>query len=305
MELHQLRYFLAVADLGSFTRAAEKCLVAQPSLSQQIIKLERELRQPLFDRLGRTVRLTDAGHALYAQAVSILGAVDEIQQRVAATNDPEQGTVNVGAIPTVAPYLLPPILRAFSKRFPKAAVALHENLTEFTVRGCSEGEFDIGVIASPLDNALLQSEAIFTEELLLALPPKHPLLKQRKITLADVAEEQFVLINELHCLGEQIMGFCTQKGCLPVVRCRSVQLLTVQELVALGHGISIIPAMARDRDRGRRCEYRSVTDQKLTRTIRMVWHKDRHQSSLVKCFMQMLRDAGATFHEGFDSLGTH
>jgi LysR family transcriptional regulator, hydrogen peroxide-inducible genes activator len=305
MELHQFRYFVAVADLGSFTRAAEKCLVAQPSLSQQIIKLERELRQPLFDRLGRTVRLTEAGQALYAEAVSILRAVDEVQQRVAATNDPEQGTVNVGAIPTIAPYLLPPILKAFSKRFSQAAVALHENLTEFIVRGCLEGELNIGVIASPLDNALLQTEALFTEELLLALPPKHRLSKQRKITLEEVAEEPFVLMNELHCLGEQIMGFCRQQDCLPAVRCRSVQLLTVQELVALGHGVSIVPAMARDRDRGRRCEYRSVTDQELTRTIRMVWHKDRHQSLLVKCFMQMLRDAATAFQEGLEPSEVH
>jgi len=291
MELHQLRYFLAVADLGSFTRAAEKCLVAQPSLSQQIIKLERELRQPLFDRLGRTVRLTDAGNALYAEAVSILSAVDEIQQRVTATSDPEQGTINVGAIPTIAPYLLPPLLKAFSKRFPRAAAALQENLTEFTLRGCLEGELNIGVIASPVENALLQTEPLFTEELLLALPRKHPLLKKRNITLEDVAEEPFVLMNELHCLGQQIMGFCKQQGCLPVVRCRSAQLLTVQELVALGHGVSIVPAMARDHDRGRRCEYRSIAEPRLTRTIRMVWHKDRHQSSLVKGFMQMLRDA--------------
>ena len=255
MELHQLRYFVAVADLGSFTRAAEKCFVAQPSLSQQIIKLERELRQPLFERLGRTVRLTEAGRALYAQAVTVLGTVDDIRERVTAATDPGHGTVNVGAIPTIAPYLLPPLLKNFSKRFPKATVALHENLTEFTVRGCLEGELDVGVIASPVDNDLLHAEALFAEELLLALPPKHPLLKKRRLTLEDIAGEPFVLMNEIHCLGEQVMGFCKQQGCLLVVRCRSAQLLTVQELVALGHGISLVPAMARDMDRGRRCEY--------------------------------------------------
>src|ERR1700730_15018900 len=106
MEIHQLRYFVAVADLGSFTRAAEKCLVAQQSLSQQIIKLERELRQPLLERLGRTVRLTEAGRALYTQAVSVLAAVDDIRERVTAASAPGSGTVNVGAIPTIAPYLL-------------------------------------------------------------------------------------------------------------------------------------------------------------------------------------------------------
>src|SRR5271170_6768256 len=104
MELHQLRYFVSVADLGSFTRAAEKCLVAQPSLSQQIIKLERELRQPLFERLGRSVRLTEAGRAFYTEAVPILAALDDVGQRVAAATAPGLGTLNLGAIPTVAPY---------------------------------------------------------------------------------------------------------------------------------------------------------------------------------------------------------
>lgn len=289
MELHQLRYFVAVADLGSFTRAAEKCLVAQPSLSQQVIKLEKELRQPLFDRLGRGVRLTGAGHVLYAQAVPLLASVDGLPQRVTAAADPGQGMVNVGAIPTIAPYFLPALLQRFTSRFPLSTVALHENLTEFTVKNCLEGEIDVGVIASPVDNDLLHSEPLFTEELLLALPPRHRFLKKRRVTLEEIAGEPFVLMNEVHCLGEQVMGFCKQGGCLPAVRCRSAQLLTVQELVALGLGVSLVPAMARGVDRGLRCEYRPLADPKPTRTIRMIWHRDRFQSPVVKEFIQQLR----------------
>src|SRR6266704_3499872 len=112
MELHQLRYFTAVADLGSFTKAAQRCLVAQPSLSQQIIKLEKELGQPLFERLGRTVRLTDAGGMLLDQAVTILASVEDAKSRVSEAIQ-EGGTVSVGAIPTVAPYFLPPIICDF------------------------------------------------------------------------------------------------------------------------------------------------------------------------------------------------
>ncbi len=297
MELHQLRYFVTVADLGSFTRAAEKCFVAQPSLSQQIIKLEGELRQPLFERLGRIVRLTQAGQALYTQAVSVLGTVDEIRDRVTAATDPLQGSVNVGAIPTVAPYLLPPLLKSFSRRFPRAAVALHENLTELTVRGCLEGELDIGIIASLSDQDLLSSEVLFTEELLLALPPRHSLLKKRGLSLEAVVGEPFVVMNEVHCLGEQIIGFCKQQGCLPVIRCRSAQLLTIQELVALGHGVSLVPAMASKMDRGRRCEYRSLAAPKPTRTLRMIWHKARYQSPLVKAFIETVRGEAAALKQ--------
>lgn len=291
MELHQLRYFVAVADLRSFTRAAERCLVSQPSLSQQIIKLERELGKPVFERLGRTVQLTKAGHALYEQAAAILRSVEEIQERVAAADAPDQGSITVGAIPTIAPYLLPPVLKSFARRLPDANVALRENLTEWVVRGCLEGELDVGIIASAPTVGLLSSEVLFTEELLLALPPRHALLKRRSIALADVVEEPFILMSELHCLGEQIMGFCQQQECLPIVHCESVQLLTIQELVSQGHGVSLIPAMASEMDRGRRCEYRSLGPPTPTRTIRMIWHQDRYQSPVVKEFLSELRAA--------------
>lgn len=290
MELNQLRYFLAVAELGSFTRAAEKCLVAQPSLSQQIIKLERELRQPLFERLGRTIRLTEAGRVLYGQSVSILAKVEEIGARVTAATDPGQGTVRIGAIPTIAPYLLPPLVKRFSKRYPRASLALEENLTEFTVRACLEGELDVGVIASPIANDSLHQATLFAEELLVALPLKHPLLKKRTVTLRDLVNEPFVLMNEMHCLGEQILGFCKQQGCLPAVRCQSTQILTIQELVSEGHGVSLIPAMARAADRGRRCAYRSLAPPRPSRTISMIWHRDKYQSPLAREFVRELGD---------------
>ncbi|WP_428308642.1 LysR family transcriptional regulator [Lacipirellula sp.] len=293
MELHQLRYFVAVADQGSFTKAAAKCDVAQPSLSQQVIKLEKELRHPLFERLGRTIRLTDAGRALYDHAVAVLARVDEIRDRVTAATDPKRGTVTIGAIPTIAPYLMPSLLKSFGKKFPQATLALHENLTDPTTRACLAGEIDVGIIASPSASDLLHSEPLFTESLLLALPPSHPLVKKRKVSLDELEREPFVLMSELHCLGDQIVGFCRQRGYSPVVRCQGVQLLTIQELVAQGHGVSLIPAMAHEMDRGRRCEYRELADPTPTRTIHAIWHKDRYQSPLVKEFIRALRDHAA------------
>lgn len=298
MELHQLRYFAAVADLGSFTKAAERCDVAQPSLSQQIIKLERELRQPLFERLGRSIRLTEAGRTLYSHAVEVLRSVDEIRDRVAAATDPEAATVNIGAIPTIAPYLLPPLLRAFARRRPRATVTLQENLTDFTIRGCLEGDLDVGVIASDPQHELLDGTALFTEELLLAMPRRHRLSRKRRITWDQIAEEPFVLMNEMHCLGEQIVGFCKQQGGLPPVRCRSVQLLTIQELVSQGYGVSLVPAMAREMDRGRKCEYRSLADPRPTRTIRLIWHKHRYRSPPAEEFVCLAKEAAAGGSDG-------
>lgn len=291
MELHQLRYFAAVAELGSFTRAAEKCLVAQPSLSLQIRKLETELGGPLFERLGRSIRLTAAGRALQSHAAQVLSVVDGLRERITAAADPARGTLSVGAIPTIAPYFLPAVLKGFSRRFPQATVALHENLTDHIVRACAAGEIDLGVIATlPEDDRLEQFE-LFTEELLLALPPRHAAAARDCVTLSELAGEPFVLLDEIHCLGEQTLGFCKQQGFLPTVRCRGVQLLTLQELVALGHGVSLLPAMACGADRGKRCTYRHLADPRPTRTLRVVRRRDRTGNPLATAFLAALQAA--------------
>jgi len=290
MELHQLRYFVAVADLGNFTRAAEKCLVAQPSLSQQIIKLEKELGQPLLERLGRKTQLTDAGQTLYEQATKILAAVDDAKRSVTEATDSGKGRVAVGAIPTVAPYLIPPVLKIFSKRFPAAEVTLHENLTEYTIKGCLEGELDVGLLALPIEEEHLAVESLFTEELLLAVHAKHPLGKKRRVTIEDVTEEPFILLSDTHCLGEQIVSFCKQQKCLPTVSCQSSQLFTAQELVALNLGVSLIPEMAASVDRTKQRKYRSLSGIKPTRTLAMIWHKHRYQSPLVNQFINTIRE---------------
>lgn len=216
MEIHQLRHFLAVAELRNFTRAAQQCYISQPSLSQQIIKLERELGQPLFQRRRRDVRLTAAGRAPLPTAEAILGAVEEVKSLIEAATDPEQGTVTIGAIPTVAPYLLPPLLHQFALAHPRAEIALVEHLTEHTLRGCLEGELDVGVVALPVTEKRLEVEPLFSEELLLALPPKHRLSRKRQITLEDLSAEPFVVLDEMHCLGKQIIRFCDARA----VRCR-------------------------------------------------------------------------------------
>jgi LysR family transcriptional regulator, hydrogen peroxide-inducible genes activator len=295
MELHQLRYFVAVAQLENFTRAAEKCFVAQPSLSQQIIKLERELGGPVFDRTARKVRLTDRGRTLYDRAVEILASVDQAKRAV--SEEGGAGHVSVGAIPTVAPYFLPPLLKQFVRQFPRAEVKVFENLTEYTIQSCLDGEVDVGLLALPVLDERLSVEPLFTEELLLTMAPGHPLAKKRRIVMEDISHEKFVLLSETHCLGEQVMRFCNQQSCQPVVSCHSAQLLTVQELVALGHGVSLIPRMAVDADKSQRRKYRSLAENKPTRTIALIWRKERAQSPLIKRFIETVRKS-ATHSNG-------
>ena len=289
MEIHQLRYFVSVAEVGSFTHAAQACYVAQPSLSQQIRKLEEELGQALFERLGRRVRLTAAGHVLYERAAAILASLAETQD---ALRDParlREGEIQIAAIPTVAPYLLPRLIRAFTRKFRRAEITVHEDFTAEIVRHCAAGEVDLGIVALPIEDARLTVEPLFSEDLLVAIPPKHVLSKKRRITLEELTRERFVLLSEIHCLGAQVVRFCAREGCTPAVTCRSAQLLTVQELVGLGQGVSLVPEMAARADQSHKIVYRQLAGTKASRTLAMVWNKRRYRSPLVTGLIDTIR----------------
>ena len=289
MEIHQLRYFISVAEIGSFTQAARSCYVAQPSLSQQIRKLESELGQPLFERLGRNVRLTPAGHILYDRAAGILASLAEARDALRDPASLRQGEIQVAAIPTVAPYLLPRLLRGFTKMYRDAEVTVHEDFTGEIVRHCAAGEIDLGIVALPIEDERLAVETLFSEDLLVAIPAKHPLARKRHITLEQLTSERFVLLNEIHCLGVQVVRFCDRQGCTPAVTCRSAQLLTVQELVGLGQGVSLVPEMAARADLSGRIVYRKLSGAKPSRTLAMIWHKRRYQRPLVAGLVQAIR----------------
>jgi LysR family hydrogen peroxide-inducible transcriptional activator len=289
MELHQLRYFVSVVEVGSFTRAAKACYIAQPSLSLQIQKLEEELGQKLFERLGRGVRLTSAGKAFYSKAVSIVSAVAEARDSLQDPIRLEQGQIRIGAIPTIAPYLLPRLVRVFTSRYPQAQVTVHEDFTEDLVNACVAGEVDLGLLALPIDDERVAVERLYSEELLVAMAARHPFVKKRRITLEELTRERFVLLSEIHCLGTQIIRFCERQGCIPALTCRSAQLMTVQELVAMELGISLVPEMAAKGDRSKLVRYRSISGAKPERTLAMIWHKHRYQSPLVKGLIEIVR----------------
>ncbi|MCS6978237.1 MAG: hydrogen peroxide-inducible genes activator [Gemmatales bacterium] len=288
MELHQLRYFVAVAKLGNFSRAAEQCHVSQPSLSQQILKLERRLGQRLLDRLGKRAVLTEAGRILFDRAVAILTAVDDAEREV-RDFDQDKGRLVVGAIPTIAPYLLPDAVRKFANRFPAVDLVLQEDLTGHLLAAAVAGDLDMAILALPVADDRLHVEVLFTEPLLLALPKGHRLSTKKRITLADVREERFIVLDEMHCLGEQILHLCRAEGCQRLV-CRSAQLSTVLSLVALGQGISLVPRMAQPAGKSAQpVVFRELSEKSPTRTVVAVWHKDRYHGKTGERFLELLR----------------
>jgi LysR family hydrogen peroxide-inducible transcriptional activator len=292
MELDQLRYFLQVARRGNFTRAAEDLMISQPALSRSIQRLEEELGQPVFERKTRSVSLTDAGTLLQGRAQQVLSILEDTKAEI--TDDGQSGRVRVGAIPTIAPYFLPEILGKFSAAFPKATLIVQENTTDLLLKSCTQGEIDLAIVALPMQAKYLEVEELFEEELLLVMPPDHPLADRSKIRLSDVEPFPFVLLDEAHCLSDQIVSFCRQRSFQPVAVERTSQLTMVQELVSLSHGVSMIPEMARCRDQSNRRVYRCLSRPRPTRTIAVAWNPYRFQSRLLSAFREHLRQSGGS-----------
>ncbi len=278
MELHQLRYFLAIVKTGNFSRAAESCHVSQPSLSQQILKLEAELTEKLFERSRRGVRLTPAGEFFRQRAENVLHEVHEAKREVRdAAGDP-RGQVHLAALPTIAPYLLPKILRAFSGRCPLVELIVHEETTDRALHGLGNRELDLALVSLPISDGRMEMRRLFREELLLALPRGHALARKRSLRATDLQPENFIFMSDTHCLGAQTLQFCYAQGFSPRVSCLSAQIETVHALVAAGVGVSIVPAMARRRNDSGGVVYRSLGKARPTRDIALVWNRRRQLS---------------------------
>jgi len=292
MELHQLRYATAVAQAGSFSRAAEQCHVSQPSLSQQIQKLEDELGGRLFDRLKRIVKLTPQGEAFLPHAVRILEEVESARREAAETHALLRGTVALGVLPTIAPYLLPGAMAEFNRKYPGVEIVVQEDFTAQLLKQALACEIDFAVASRPIHDGRLEIRDLFSEELLLAIPPGHALARKRLVDAADLDRERLIVMKEGHCLGDQVLGFCERRNVNPNISFRSGQLETIQALVRSGLGLSLIPAMAARQRRESSPEYRSMATPSPRRAIVAVWRKQRAPGRAALEFLRMLSEHG-------------
>ncbi|MEM9646085.1 MAG: LysR family transcriptional regulator [Planctomycetota bacterium] len=286
MDMDQLTYFRVLAENKNFTAAAQVLGLSQPALSRSIQRLEDEFGQPFFERKPRSVELTEAGLLFQRCATQILQIVDNTKAEIC--DDGQTGRIRLGAIPTIAPYFLPDLLRQFSDEFPRSTLVVHENTTDNLLKQCKQGELDLAILAAPITEKYVDVEELFNEELMLVLPPDHALSSKKKIRLADVEDLPFVMLDEAHCLSDNITSFCKQSSVHPVVIERTSQLATVQELVALSHGVSMIPVMAQCLDGSQRRVYRSFVNPRPKRTIVAVYNPYRFQSRLFSEFRSRL-----------------
>jgi LysR family transcriptional regulator, hydrogen peroxide-inducible genes activator len=287
MEVHQLRYFCAVAETGNFTRAAEATRISQPSLSQQIHKLEDELGAKLFDRLPRSARLTQFGKAFLPKAQAILRQIGEARVEIREMASVESGEVVLGAIPTIAPYLLPPMLSSFGRQHPSVSVSIVEEITPTLLERLHEGTIDLALLALPVAGDELISSELMQESLFVVLPEKHAFANRRSLTLDDLREEPFLLLKEGHCFRENTLQACRQSRINPKVVFESGQFATILAMVSAGMGVSVVPQMAVTEMPG--CRFVKINDARSQRRIGVVRLKYRYPTRAQLALLEHLQ----------------
>jgi LysR family transcriptional regulator, hydrogen peroxide-inducible genes activator len=285
METHQLRYFLAVAQTGRFTNAAKACNVSQPSLSIQIAKLEDELGGPLFERTRKAGKLTARGETFLPRAKAILEQMESAREDAKALSGLTLGKVSLGCMPTTGAHLLPPILTAFRKAYPKIQVQLKEESSPELARDLEQGEVELAIMDEAGLNPGLAHHTILTEELLLALPAKHRLAGKGSLGLKQVAEEPFILMKAGHGFRQITLDFYRKAGLEPKVVFESGGIETVQALVAAGLGISLVPQMVA---KFPGVAYARISQPKAARTLSLAWRKKAPLSSAAEALKKII-----------------
>src|SRR5215212_8776006 len=292
MEIHQLRYFVAVAEEGSFSRAAAREHVAQPSLSQQIQKLEAEIEQRLFDRLSRNVVVTEAGKCLLEYARKILLEIADTRRCLDELQRDISGRLTIGAILTMAPYVLPKLIGKFQARYPKVVLEILEDTTEHLAARLEEGTLDIAIMSTCQQSPVLKPRLLGKEALLVLLPKQHELAKKKKISWSDLKSEKFLLLHEVHCLSAQVCRLLASNNLRPELALRGAQLTTIAQMVATGIGISVVPQMMVDRELPSGCVALPFTPPAPAREINLLRNPLRLETRAAEAFYQ---EAAAAF----------
>jgi LysR family hydrogen peroxide-inducible transcriptional activator len=272
MNLRDLRYLLAVAEHGHFGRAAEACGISQPTLSVQLRKLEEMLGVALFERGGKIVAPTDACERLIGHVRGAVAEADAILAVARGLRDPLAGRFRLGIIPTLAPYLLPLVFAPLRAALPALEVEPWEDQTAALLDRLRAHELDAALLATAVDGPDLDTDVLFAEPFLAALPPEHPLARRKRVAEADLAGDILVLADG-HCLRDQALAACGQRsvhgGALGGTL-RAASLSTLLNMVAAGYGTTLIPGLAAGAAQDAGIVLRPLV-KRVGRTVRIAW----------------------------------
>jgi len=279
MTLTELRYLVAVARERHFGKAAEACFVSQPTLSVAIKKLEEELDVKLFERGSNEVTVTPLGQEIVRQAQVVLEQVADLKEIARRGNDPVSGPLRLGVIYTIAPYLLPDLVRLSIARAPQMPLMLQENFTIKLLEMLRAGEIDVAVLAEPFPDAGLATAALYDEPFQIAVPKKHPLARRKRISAEELKNETLLLLGTGHCFRDHVLEVCPEyarfssnaDGIRKSFEGSSLE--TIKYMVAAGMGVTVVPQLSVPAEPDRHIAYIPFADPAPTRRIVLAWRR--------------------------------
>jgi len=290
IKLKDLRYLVALADTRHFGQAAAKCFVSQPTLSAQLKKLEDYLGTPLIERQPKNVKLTEMGERVVERARRMLSDSDEILELAKGSRDPLAGNLRLALIPTVGPYLLPLVATRLRKQLPHLKLMLYEYQTEPLFERLKAGAIDVGILALPIDVDGLATRTLYEEPFTVALPANHPLADRASVKLEALAGEKLLLLEDGHCLRDQALEVCGRIGLHESGDYRATSLETLRQMVAAGHGITLLPGLAAAAAHSdqRSLVVRPFAKPAPKRVIGAAWRKSSTRSSAIEALCDVI-----------------
>jgi LysR family hydrogen peroxide-inducible transcriptional activator len=284
MTLTQLEYIVALDTHRHFAHAAEQCYVTQPTLSMQIQKLEDELGVKLFDRTKQPVIPTEAGEPIIAQARIVLQEAEAIKEQAANQKNNLGGELRLGIIPTLAPYLLPPLYKQLQQKHPAIKFTIKELVTEQIVWELKNNLLDCAIVVTPLQDATMKEDILFYEELFVYISPRHQLNQKKYVLASDIDPQQLLLLEEGHCFRSQILNLCElrQKSNLQF-KYETGNIETLKRMVEKSDGLTILPEMAvRELTKAQQQLVKPLQKPRPVREISLITHRHHIKTRLIK-----------------------
>ncbi|MFP5265510.1 MAG: LysR family transcriptional regulator [Blastocatellia bacterium] len=291
MELWQLEVFMAVVEEKSFSRAGRRLGRTQPAISSSIKLLEGELGEPLFDRLGKSIKLTAAGELLTDYAKRLLSLRGEALDAMGELRGLGRGTLSLGANETTCLYLLPEVLASFKRAYPHVQVDIQRAITRAITEKVVDGSLDFGIVTLPIHNPRLETVTIHQDDMALIVGPSHKLASRRSVQMTDLAGEPFILHKIGTTTRERLVKHFIDGGVKMKVTIELASIETIKRFVSIGMGISIVPRLciAKEIEDG---SLRALTirDARFQRRLGLIYNKGRYQSQAARAFVALVSD---------------
>lgn len=284
MTLTQLEYIVALDTYRHFVLAAEKCFITQPTLSMQIQKLEEDLGVTIFDRTKQPVIPTEMGISIIAQARVVLRESGIIRHMISEQKDTMTGEIRIGIIPTIAPYLLPPLFKNIREKYPQVTLIVREIITEEIVQELKNNRLDCGIVVTPLKDASIKEDILFYEELFIYVSRNNALYNKKYVLPTEIDPNQLWLLEEGHCFRSQILNLCElQKYSSLHFRYETGNIETLKRMVDKSDGITILPELAvMEFTKSQLKMVKRVKDPSPAREVSLVTHRDHLKTKLIK-----------------------